>query len=160
MTSGVYWAGLHPNSDTSSGPTIPIKHILTLTFSDVPTTVHDQDIYFDSLKKAILNVLASEWNINITVVDMLSNWRRSSLASKLAVSIVFTSISAGHGDFLMLLKKLDSPAFLEQLNALGFKAILLESTSTKSSTSSSSGECYMYPIDEHFLASLLLTTSS
>jgi hypothetical protein len=141
----VYWAGLNPNSYTSSGPTVLIKHTLSLMLSDVPTTVSARDIYLKSLENATVTVLqiSSEWNINIALESDLPKRRRSSLTSNLAVSIVFTSISAGPGDLSTLLSKLYSPAFLKQLNAKGFKASLLELTSI-------SGECFVYPIREFF----------
>ncbi len=121
--------------------------------SDVPTTLSDLDKYFDSLKNAIVMVLniSLEWNINIIVEEDLPKERRSSLKSNLAVSIVFTSISAGPGDLLTLQNKVDSPAFLEKLNAQGFKTSLLELSMTKSSMSSTSGECYMHPIHEFII---------
>jgi hypothetical protein len=120
--------------------------------SDVPTTLSDRDKYFDSLKNAIVTVLniSLEWTINIAVEDDLPKGRRSSLTSNLAVSIVFTSISAGPGDLLTLQNKVGSPAFLEGLNSQGFKTSLLELSMTKSSMSSTSGECYMHPIHEFF----------
>ncbi len=94
-----------------------------LMLSDVPTTVPAQDEYFKNLTQAIRTILnlSSEWNINITVGD-LPKGRRFSLTSNLDVSILMTSLSAGLGDILKLQSKLDSPAFLDQLNAQGFKA--------------------------------------
>jgi hypothetical protein len=131
---------------------IPISYTVRLMFSNVPTTVPDLDKYFGSLKEAIVAVLriSSEWNIDIAVEGDLPKGRRSSLTSNIAVGIVFTSISAGPGDLSTLQGKLDSPAFLEGLNAMGFKASLLELIITKSSMSSTSGECCMYPIHEFF----------
>ena len=148
MTAFVYWAGLNPNSSTSSGPLIPINYTLILMFSDVPTTGPGLDEYFDKLKNATVTALnlSSEWNINIAVESDLPKWRRSSLTSNVAVNIVFTSISAGLGGLSTLQSKLNSPAFLERLNAQGFKASchVFKIFSTKSSMSSTSGECYMY----------------
>ncbi len=113
--------GLDPNTNTSSGRPIQIKIMLIL--SDVPSTVRGQDEYFKALKQAIRTILnlSSEWNIDVTVGD-LPKGGRSSLTSNLGVSIFLTSLSAGPGDILTLQSKLDSPAFLEQLNAQGFKA--------------------------------------
>ncbi len=94
-----------------------------LILSDVPTTVPAQDEYFENMKQAIGTILnlSSEWNINITVGD-LPKGRRFSLTSNLVVIIVFTILSAGPVNILSLQSKLDSPAFLDQLNAQGFKA--------------------------------------
>jgi hypothetical protein len=62
-----------------------------------------------------------EWNISISVGD-LSIERRLGLTSNFVVSIVFSSLSAGPGDISTLQSILDSPAFFDQLNSLGFKA--------------------------------------
>ncbi len=96
-----------------------------LILSDVPTDVHQQHIYLEKLKKEaeiVLN-LSSEWSINIAVGHGdLPKGRRLSLTSDLGVSIFVISLSAGPGDILKMQSKLDSPAFLDQLNARGFKA--------------------------------------
>ncbi len=112
--------------------------------SDVPTSVPQQEEYFKTLTKAIRMILniSSEWNIKITVGDLLKG-RRISLRSNLSASIFFTSLSAGLGDILTLQSKLDSPAFLDQLNAQGFKASiagLQSKASPETSTGSTSGE--------------------
>ncbi len=94
-----------------------------LIFSDVPTIVLAQDEYFKSLKQAIVTMLnlSPEWNISITVGDLLKG-RRFSLTINVDVSIFIFSLSAGPGDILTLQSILESPAFLDQLNARGFKA--------------------------------------
>lgn len=86
-------------------------------------TVPAQDEFFKNLKQTIGTILnlSSEWNINITVGG-LPKGRIFSLASNLGVSICFTIYSAGPGDISTLRSKLDNPAFLDQLNAQGFKA--------------------------------------
>ena len=117
----VCYTGLNPSSNTSGGDTVEIK--ITLMFSDVPTTELDQVEYFDKLNQAIRSVLSlsMEWYINVSQGDF-SEERRLGLTSNVAVSIVFTSLSAGPGDIAVLLSKLDSQAFIDQLNSLGFKA--------------------------------------
>jgi hypothetical protein len=94
-----------------------------LILSDVPTTVLDQDDFSKKLKQAIRTILnlTSEWSIVITVGD-LPKGRTFSPTSNLDVNILITSLSASPGDILALQSKLDSPAFLDGLNALGFKA--------------------------------------
>jgi hypothetical protein len=111
-----------------------------LILSDVPTTVPARDEYFKNLKQAIRTILnlSSEWNINVTVtVGDLPKGRRFSLTSNVRVSIFITSLSAGPGDILSLQSKLDSPAFVDQLNAQGFKA----SIASLQLVTSASGEC-------------------
>ncbi len=108
-----------------------------LILSDFPTTVPAQDEYFDNLKQAIRTILnlSSEWNINITA-GYLPKRRIFSLTGNLGVSVFITSLSADPGDILTLQSKLDSPAFLEQLNAQGFKA----SRASRQLVTSASGE--------------------
>jgi hypothetical protein len=149
VTGSVYLAGLHPNFNTSSEPTIPLKYTFSLMFSDLQTTVPWLDEYLETLKKEIVTILdiSSEWIINIALEGDLPKGRRSSLTSNLVISIEFTSISAGPGELSTLQRKLESPAFLERLKK-GFKASLFKLNSTKSSMGSTSGECYTYPLHE------------
>jgi hypothetical protein len=134
----VYWTGLNLNSNASNGR--PTQLSIMLILSDVPTTVPARDEYLKNLEHAIRTILnlSSEWNINITVtVGDLPKGRRFSLTSNVGVSIFITSLSAGPGDILSLQSKLDSPAFVDQLNAQGFKA----SIASLQLITSASGEC-------------------
>ncbi len=140
MTGLVYWTGLNLNSNASSGR--PTQLNIVLILSDVPTTVPARDEYFKNLKQAIRTILnlTSEWNINFTVTaGDLPKGRRFSLTSNVGVSIFITSLSAGPGDILSLQSKLDSPAFVDQLNSQGFKA----SIASLQLVTSASGECAM-----------------
>ena len=129
---------MNPNSNTSRGGKIQFQ--ITLILSDVPTVVPEQ-VFFYNLEQAIRSILgiSMEWNISISVGD-ISIERRLFLTSNVVISIVFTSLSAGPGDILALQSKLNSPAFLDQLNSLGFKAskasLKLASTSNDQASSS------------------------
>ncbi len=97
-----------------------------------------QNEYFMNLKQAIGTILnlSPQWNMSITVGD-LPKGRRFSLTSNVGVSILISSLSASPGDILTLQSKSDSPAFLDQLNAQGFKA----SIASLQLVTSASGEC-------------------
>jgi hypothetical protein len=100
-----------------------IQFKITLILSDVPTSVPEQVQYFYNLEQAIRSVLsiAMEWNMNISVDDSLME-RRLGLTSNFVVSIEFSRLSADPGDIITLQSNLNSPAFFDQLNSLGFKA--------------------------------------
>ncbi len=68
------------------------------------------------------------------------------MTGNLVVRIYIASLSAGPGDISTVQNKLDSPAFLDQLNAQGFKASeasleFITSIASELSMSSTSGEC-------------------
>ena len=114
-----------------------------MTFSNVPTTVSEQDAYFKNLTDEIRSILnlSSDWNIQVSIFGDSLMGRRFRLTSNLDVRIVITSLSAGPDDILTLQHRLNSPAFLEQLQARRFDASSnARLTSTKSSMSSTSGE--------------------
>jgi hypothetical protein len=96
---------------------------ITLSLSDVPSAHTEQLKYFDNLKAAVGTVLnlSLQWEIEISVIEA-SMERRSEQLSNLLASIVFSSALAGHGEIELLKEKLDSKAFLDGLNAMGFKA--------------------------------------
>jgi hypothetical protein len=102
-------------------PTIHVN--ITLSISDVPSTLSEQFTYFNNLKTAIRTVLnlSLQWTIEVSVIET-SIGRRSGQYTNLAANIVFSSTSAGPGDSEQLQKKLASPAFLDGLSAMGFKA--------------------------------------
>ena len=112
---------MNPVANQSGGGKVQFKIILIL--SDAPTAAPQQVEYLDNLKQAIKSVLniAMEWNIELTIDDPPVP-PKADQTSRFIVSVVFASLSANLGDVLALQSKLDSPAFFDQLNSLGFKA--------------------------------------
>jgi hypothetical protein len=126
----VYCIGPNPNFNASLEGITRVKFRLML--SNVPTALSEQNEYFNALKQAIRSILSvsMEWNISISVDESA---RRLDLSSNFIVSIVFTSLFAGPGDIITLQSKLDSSAFLDQLNSIGFRASIANPPLTDSS---------------------------
>jgi hypothetical protein len=123
----------------SSRGIVQFKAIFIL--ADIPNAVLEQVEFFNRLKQAIRSALgiSMEWNISISLGDS-SVERRLGLTSNGIVSVVFISMSASLGEALALQSKCNSPAFLDQLNSLGFKASMAANpqlTSTSNPASSS-----------------------
>ncbi len=142
----MYLSGLNPIPDTSSRQTIQVE--IMLMFSNVPSTVQEQNAYLDTLKKEIRTLLnlSLEWSITIYVVG---DGRRYSPTRNLVVRIVFARLFAGPGDLSKLQSDLYSPVLLDQLHALNFEASKanIHFTSRKSTMRSTSGEKFHSSIE-------------
>jgi hypothetical protein len=155
-------AGLNLNYVTSAG--VGIHFIITLILSDVPTTTLAKDEYFDNLLREIIKILdlSRDWSINISSeVDFDPSMERRlglRLSRKSQIRILLTSSSADPGDISALKSKLDSQAFIDQLNSVGFKASKASSASELNTSSNKEQSSFVVGLSSgaSILAGLIL----
>jgi hypothetical protein len=113
---------------------------ITLYMSGVPTTPSGRLQYFNYLEVAMVSILniSAEWRVK---VGEISTSRRVDLSGDAAVCTVFTSSTADATAVALLRNKLESQAFLDALNGLGF----LASQSRQQPTTASVGSNGLQP---------------